>query len=50
MFLALKEGEGAHDLRNRGDLYKQKKARKHFPLEASERNSPVDTVSVAHRD
>ena len=50
MFLALKKEEGAHEPRDRGDLYKQKKARKHFPLEASENNNPVDTVIVAHRD
>ena len=47
MVMALQKEERVLELRDEGDLYKQKKARGHFPLEASARNKPADTLTVA---
>ena len=47
MFMALQKEEEAHELRDEGDLYKQKKARGLFPLEASARNKSADILMLA---
>ena len=47
MFMALQKEEEAHELRDVGDLYNQKKARGLFPLEASARNKSADILMQA---
>ena len=48
--MALQKEEEAHELRDEGDLYKQKKARGLFPLEASARNKSADILMLAQWD